>query len=303
MSNVLANVFNIAHYTIHDGPGIRTTVFFKGCPMNCLWCCSPESQSGESEIAWNKSVCSSCGRCYRSCRYGAVAFEGKSMLGIDRLRCVKCGACSDVCPDGAIKIVGRSFTAEQLFNEVHRDAPFWRRSGGGVTLSGGEVLDQPVFAEAFLDLCRKHFVHSAIETCLFAPFATVKKITDKTDFILFDLKAMDPVLHRKLTGQDNKNILENASYLLESSKTVVVRFPLIPGINDGIDNLELLGSYVAAHRKGAAIEVLPYHSMGVGGYEMLGRNYLLQGVLPPTKAQMLRITEILNGYPVKVIYS
>ncbi|MCD8392388.1 MAG: glycyl-radical enzyme activating protein [Cloacibacillus porcorum] len=244
-------IFNIAHYAVHDGPGIRTTVFLKGCPARCLWCCSPQSQSFTAE---------------------------RSLSGE--------------------RIFGRELTAEELFAEVWRDAPFWRRSGGGVTLSGGEVMAQPDFAAAFLDLCRAHNVHTAIESCLFASLETVTRIAERTDFIQFDLKAMEPSLHRRLTSLGNENILENAAALLRSGKPVLVRFPLIPGLNDTEENLRATGLFLEGARAGVSLEILRYHRMGVGLYEELGRRYPLPDVEPPTDDEYARAKKILSDYKI-----
>ena len=251
---VKGRIFNIAHYAVHDGPGIRTTVFLKGCPARCLWCCSPQSQSFEIE---------------RSA--------------------------------GGEKIFGRDVTAAELFAEVRRDAPFWRRSGGGVTLSGGEVMAQPDFAAAFLDLCRAHNVHTAIESCLFASLETVTRIAERTDFIQFDLKAMEPSLHRRLTSLGNENILENAAALLRSGKPVLVRFPLIPGLNDTEENLRATGLFLEGARAGVSLEILRYHRMGVGLYEELGRRYPLPDVEPPTDDEYARAKKILSDYKIMVL--
>ena len=247
-------IFNIAHYAVHDGPGIRTTIFLKGCPARCLWCCSPQSQSFTAE---------------------------RSLSGE--------------------RIFGRELTAEELFAEVRRDAPFWRRSGGGVTLSGGEVMAQPDFAAAFLDLCRAHNVHTAIESCLFASLETVTRIAERTDFIQFDLKAMEPSLHRRLTSLGNENILENAAALLRSGKPVLVRFPLIPGLNDTEENLRATGLFLEGARAGVSLEILRYHRMGVGLYEELGRRYPLPDVEPPTDDEYARAKKILSDYKIMVL--
>ncbi len=247
-------IFNIAHYAVHDGPGIRTTVFLKGCPARCLWCCSPQSQSFTAE---------------------------RSLSGE--------------------RIFGRELTAEELFAEVRRDAPFWRRSGGGVTLSGGEVMAQPDFAAAFLVLCRAHNVHTAIESCLFASLETVTRIAERTDFIQFDLKAMEPSLHRRLTSLGNENILENAAALLRSGKPVLVRFPLIPGLNDTEENLRATGLFLEGARAGVSLEILRYHRMGVGLYEELGRRYPLPDVEPPTDDEYARAKKILSDYKIMVL--
>lgn len=294
-------IFKISRYSIHDGPGIRTTVFFKGCPGRCLWCCNPESQNFEREICWNETLCVSCGRCSSVCSSMAVRYFGEKMSGVDRDICSLCGRCADICPRGAIEICGRSVTADELFKETSKDSPFWRRSGGGVTLSGGEVLSQPSFVKEFLKICREKFVHSAIETCLFADHETLKSIAELADHIIFDLKAVDPRLHMKLTALDNKNILENAVFLLRSDASVLVRLPLIPGLNDGESDLAALGEFLEFHRPGVSIEILPYHGMGAGRYAALGREYSLVDTKPPSRAEMDRASKIIGRYSVKVI--
>lgn len=251
---VKGRIFNIAHYAVHDGPGIRTTVFLKGCQARCLWCCSPQSQSFEIE---------------RSA--------------------------------GGEKIFGRDVTAAELFAEVRRDAPFWRRSGGGVTLSGGEVMAQPDFAVEFLDICRAHNVHTAIESCLLASYDAAMRIAERTDFIQFDLKAMDTKLHKRLTSRGNEDILENAMAVLRGGIPVLVRFPLVPGLNDAEENIRAMGSFLESGREGVSLEVLRYHRMGVGLYEELGRSYPLEDVDPPTDEEYARVKEILNNYRIRVL--
>ncbi len=266
-------IFRIAHYTIHDGPGIRTTVFLKGCPARCLWCCSPESQLAGLEMAKKEDRC---------------------------LSCVSCCEDPDKCPGEALEKIGRFVSPEELLKEVQRDAPFWRRSGGGVTLSGGEPLMQPEFLFAFLALCKSRHIHTAIETCLFCRRETLEKAMEFLDFIQFDLKAMDSGLHRELTGLGNEAILENARFLLASDKPLLVRIPLVPGCNDGEENLRALGSFLGAHRPGVELEILAYHRMGTGRYEELGRKYALPDTKPPTREEMERAERILKEYPIKV---
>lgn len=256
MSTKTGRIFNIAHYTIHDGPGIRTTVFLKGCPARCLWCCSPESQSFDLE-------------------------------------------CSILDPN---KVYGRDVTVEELFAEVRRDEPFWRKSGGGVTLSGGEVLAQPEFAKEFLALCRSRFIHTAIETSLFAKPKVARDVIPEADFVQFDLKAMDPKLHKKLTGLDNEMILDNAEELLKSDKDVLVRFPLIPGLNDSLENIEALGKFVSKNREYSKVEILKYHKMGIGTYEELGLIYSIPFVDPPEKEDVQKAADILKKYDLEVIF-
>lgn len=268
-------IFKIAHYAIHDGPGIRTTVFLKGCPARCLWCCSPESQLPGLEMAKKKEKC---------------------------LSCVSCCHDPEKCPGEALEWIGRQVSTEELLAEVQRDAPFWRRSGGGVTLSGGEPLAQPAFAEAFLKLCKARHIHTAIETCLFCKKETLEKVSGFLDFIQFDLKAMDPKLHRELTGLDNRGILENARFLLGSGKPLLVRFPLVLGCNDGEENLREMGAFLGECKPGVELEILPYHRMGIGRYEELGRTYPLPDTTSPTREELENAARILQEYPVRVIF-
>ena len=273
-SAVTGLIFDIAHYTIHDGPGIRTTVFLKGCPARCLWCCSPESQKGVPELARKKE------------------------------RCLGCDVCHDEptqCPGEALQWIGRSVTVEDLLREVEKDRPFWRRSGGGVTLSGGEPLFQPQFVKVFLQACRDRNIHTALESCLFCKKDVLEDLMDLVDYIQFDLKAMDRERHFRLTGVDNQVVLDNAAILLQSSKPLLVRIPLVPGCNDDEANLRELGAFLGRHRRGAPLEVLPYHRMGVGLYEDLGRTYPLPDTLAPTEEQMEKALKILREYPIEVI--
>lgn len=266
-------IFRIARYAIHDGPGIRTTVFLKGCPARCLWCCSPESQLSRPEMAKRKD------------------------------RCMNCEPCSDdpeKCPGEALEMIGTRVSPEELLEKVRRDAPFWRRSGGGVTISGGEPLARPDFVEAFLELCMARHIHTAIETCLFCRKETLERISSLADFIQFDLKAMDAGLHRELTGLDNTGILENARFLLQSEKPLLARIPLVPGCNDGEENLRALGSFLGEHRPGVELEILSYHRMGIGRYEDLGREYPLPDAKPPTREELERAERILQQYPIRV---
>lgn len=293
-------VFKVSRYAIHDGPGIRTTVFLKGCPARCLWCCSPESQEFARQIAHNDTLCLGCGRCEAACTKHAV-YRLERTVSFDAATCDFCGDCARVCPKEAMEIIGDDVTSRELFNLVRRDEPFWRRSGGGVTLSGGEVLSQANFAIDFLALCRSGGIHTAIETCLFADAHTLRTIADLSDFIQFDIKAITPSLHMNLTSLDNGQILDNAILLLQGKYDLIVRYPLVPGCNDFEEELDALGGFCAKNRPGATIELLPYHAMGMGRYAALGMEYTLHATRSPTVAEMARSAEILRRYSLNVI--
>ena len=301
MSQKKGRIFKVSHYTIHDGPGIRTTVFMKGCPLRCVWCSTPESQAFERQIACNGVLCVACGRCRAACAKDAVHLAERTVF-FDAAACNLCGDCVRACPKDAIEIIGNDVTAHELFDLVRKDAPFWRRSGGGVTLSGGEVLSQADFAVEFLTICKERGVHTAIETCLFADTEVVRAVAEIADFIQFDIKAISPGLHMRLTSLDNKRILDNAIFLLQGDFELLVRYPLVPGCNDDEAELDALGGFCANNRRGVSVELLPYHAMGAGRYEAFGRRYALPDTKPPTAAEMERAADILRRYPLNVIY-
>jgi len=250
-------IFNVAHYAIHDGPGIRTSIFLKGCPGRCLWCSNPESQEYSPEI---------------------------------------------VIRNGKVQTIGRWVSPEELILEVEKDRPFWRRSGGGVTITGGEPLFQPRFVKKFLTLCKNKNIHTAIETSLFTDSKTLHEVLDLVDYVQFDIKEMDPDRHLKLTGMDNEIILQNAATLLCSTKPLLVRFPFVPGCNDQKESLKELGSFLEKYRPGVCLEILPYHRMGVGKYEELGKTYALPDTKPPTRLQVDEIVKILRNFSICIIY-
>ncbi len=241
VKQITGTVFNIQRFSTHDGPGIRTTVFLKGCPLACPWCHNPESRAPELEIAFNEGRCIHCGACVRSCKAGAVE---------NRLLCVLCGECVDACPTGAREIVGRVYTVDELLAEVERDRDFYQDSGGGVTFSGGEPLMQPTFLASALAACKARELHTTVDTTGFAPNATLRDVARHTDLFLYDLKLMDTERHRAYTGASNELILDNLRTLAELGSEVVIRIPLIPGITDTEENLTAIGDFV--------------HSLGLG---------------------------------------
>ncbi|KAA3656245.1 MAG: glycyl-radical enzyme activating protein [Chloroflexi bacterium] len=295
-----AIIFDIKRYSIHDGPGIRTTAFLKGCPIRCRWCANPESQKRSPEIAYFKQECIQCRKCLETCPLNAIHFSGAAHC-LDRSVCDLCAQCVDVCPADALQIVGRTVTARGLFDEMVSDRPFWERSGGGVTLSGGEPLIQHQFVKAFLELCRSNYIHTAIETCLHISPKILKDILPLVDFVICDMKIMDSEKHKQFTAVSNKLILENIVFLLNSDLDMLVRMPLIPGVNDDVANLEALGAFLQSHRKNAQLELLPFHRLGESKYEQAGRTIEMKNVLPPSKEEMQKAAARLNAFNLEVV--
>jgi pyruvate formate lyase activating enzyme len=263
---VTGRVFDVQRFSLHDGPGIRTVVFLKGCPLRCAWCANPESQRPGPEIAWFESLCSGCGRCAEACPRGAISMEdGRPVT--DRRVCAACGECAAACSRRARRLMGREVTAGAVMAEVRRDAPFFRRSGGGVTFSGGEPLTQPALLLECLQLCRRWGYHTAVETCGHAHWGDLRDAAQLTDLFLYDLKTMDPARHQELTGLGNEVILENLERLLETGADVTVRVPVVAGAND--DSAAALAAFVADHPRLRKVELLPCHALGAHKYAAL----------------------------------
>lgn len=260
---VTGTVFDVQGFSIHDGPGIRVTVFLKGCPLHCRWCQNPESLSSRKQLMVVLERCVGCGRCAAVCPEKAIHIvDGKAKT--DRSLCTACGACTKVCPQTIREISGKTMTAEEVAARVARDKLFMDQSGGGVTLSGGECLYQPEFAEAVLALCREKGIHTCIETSGLCDWEREKKVIEQCDLVIHDLKQMDNSLHKYYTGVPNTTILENITRISrEMGKPIIVRMPLIPGVNDGVINLKALGLFVKENLPTCRfVQLLPYHRLG-----------------------------------------
>ncbi len=277
-------VAQFERYAIHDGPGIRTVVYLKGCPLRCLWCHSPETQVPQPELVVRGDRCIRCGTCVVACRHEA-AVETAEGFGVRRDACRACGTCADECPTGARELVGRRLTVADVLEVVERDRPFYDQSGGGVTVSGGEPLAQPAFLEAFLRACRERRLHTAVETCGVAARRTLDRVAPFTDLFLYDLKLMDDERHRRATGASNQAVLENLVRLVAGGARVRVRVPLVPGFNDDAENLEATARFVVSLGL-RELDLLPYHRAGIAKYGRLGRPYALPETPPPSAAQM-----------------
>ncbi|MBQ4051266.1 MAG: glycyl-radical enzyme activating protein [Oscillospiraceae bacterium] len=257
MTNVIFHtgvIFDIKEFALHDGPGVRTTVFFKGCPLRCVWCHNPEGLSPKLQLMTKESSCKKCGSCAVSCSHE---------------ECQPFGRCIYACPDALISVCGREMTCDELFDRLMKDAGFLRESEGGITFSGGEPLMQPEFLAKMLDRLREADIHTAIETCGYARPEIFREIAGKTDLVIMDLKLADEELHRKYTGVSNRWILENAAWLKESGKAHIFRTPLIPGITDTEENLAAIKAIIGDSEH----ELLPYNELAGAKYPMLGETY------------------------------
>jgi pyruvate formate lyase activating enzyme len=269
-------VTHIQRYSIHDGPGIRTVVFFKGCPLSCLWCCNPETQSFKPELEFIKNLCQQCGQCVKICPEKAVNSElfCPEQAKIDHQKCTVCGKCALVCPSGALKIIGEEMEAEAILTLIKKDGAFYRRSGGGVTLSGGEPLFQPDFAIQLLRACHNLNINTAIETCGLAAQNIFEQTLPFTDLFLYDIKNLEPLKHQRLTGASNELILSNLRWLRKKNAHVILRLPLIPGLNMDKENLQSVSRLV--NDLGIEeVNLMPFHQMGKDKYSHLGRDYQL----------------------------
>ncbi len=268
---IKGNIFNIQRFSTHDGPGIRTTVFFSGCPMRCYWCQNPESQTLEPVLMHNESLCVGCGCCAEACKYGAIEMEN-GIARIDREKCVKCFECAKVCLHDSLTVSGRVVSVGEVMDEILKDRMQYLSSGGGVTLSGGEAAMQTDFAVALLEECKKKYIHTALETCGYIPEDKLTRLIPLVDLFFYDIKTMDSEKHKAGTGFGNELILRNAEIIASSGKEMHIRMPLIPGFNDSPEDVLALRDYVVntLGRELENVELLKYNPLGEVKYSRLG---------------------------------
>jgi pyruvate formate lyase activating enzyme len=296
---ITGTIFNIQRFSVQDGPGIRTTVFLKGCPLTCLWCSNPESQSPLPEVAHRDSLCIGCGVCLKVCDRGAtrlIAGEGVPRVEIDRRKCVTCGKCIEACSARARKIYGQTMTVEEVFEEIRKDIDFYSNSGGGVTASGGEPLSQADFVTELFRQSHRIGIHTTLETCGYAERSVLEKVLPETDLVLYDLKLLDSHGHRKSTGKSNRQILSNAKVTAERGIPVRFRIPLIPGMNDSAENLDAIARFISELDPVPPVDLLPYHRFGESKYGMLDREYQLSDLRTPEQAQIETAMEVFKRY-------
>jgi pyruvate formate lyase activating enzyme len=279
-------IFDIQKYSIQDGPGVRTLVFFKGCPLRCAWCSNPEGQNGFPELMRVDQKCIHCGKCLQRCKNGALSVTPEGQLAIDRDRCKRCGSCAETCYAEAMKMTGRYVTVEEIMPFLERDRAYYEESGGGITLGGGDPLAQPEFAERLLRSCKEHGLDTAMETSACFPWETVRKVKDYVDLFLIDLKMMDDERHREFTGVSNEHVLDNLRRLTDEGHGVRIRMPVVPGYNDGEDNMRATFAFAKGLKGSPGVELLPYFNLGLSKYQQLGRTYPTEHVVPPTRERM-----------------
>jgi len=292
-------ILDIKRYAIHDGPGIRTTVFLKGCPLACEWCHNPESQRERAEILYYEERCTLCGACVSACQYKAIKIVDDH-LALDQSLCIGCGACVNVCPNGARELVGGPMSVEEVISEVVKDTLFYEESGGGVTLSGGEPLMQAEFVRDIAAGCHELDIHTALDTSGYASKEELLKVADVIDLFLYDIKVVDDAIHLAYTGVSNRSILRNLRLLDEMGKRIWIRVPLVPGVNDDERGLSDLVSLLASLHAVEAVQVLPYHRAGAAKYRRLGREYTLAGTKEPSGEAAAEYLARLTGLPVRI---
>lgn len=304
-------IFNIQKYSIHDGPGVRTIVFFKGCPLRCRWCSNPEGISSKYQVMTLEDRCISCGKCVETCPQGVHSLQllsdGSVKHQVNREAiCIGCGQCEANCPQEAVRIAGREATVKEVMDVIMQDSAFYWSSGGGVTLGGGEVTRQPDFAAAILEECKKQGIHTAIETCGYTEWNVMKELAKHVDLFLYDLKHIDSEEHKRLTGVNNERILKNMIGLFQIGANVTVRMPFITNMNDSREALEKAIKFVeivSKHGNLKGIEVLPYHKLGVSKYKQLGLKYSIDEDFGYTQKQLEEIEEFLKKFnlPIRVV--
>jgi len=292
-------IFDIKRYAINDGPGIRIVIFLKGCNLNCAWCHNPESISSETERMYAPAKCIQCGTCVMACSEKAITLTSEGIITDDVL-CKMCGKCADVCPTKAIEISGHPMSVTEIMNEIEKERVFFDQSGGGVTFSGGEPLLQSKFLIELLDECSKRGIHTAVDTAGLANTEIILDVAKRTDLFLYDLKMMDSERHRKWVGVPNEKILENLKAVAATGVKIIIRIPLIGGVNDDAENIKATARFVAElSGEKKSVNLLPYHKIAQTKYQKLGRPDDFQLLEEPTKEAQQQAIAIFEKYGIQ----
>ena len=292
-----APVFNLVNGSFVDGPGIRTTIFLKGCRLRCKWCCNPEGQSFQPEMRFLAAHCrSGCSDCVSACPEGAIR-QDTGTLKIDRAKCIGCGRCETACFEDALRLFGKWYTPEDLMGRIRREKPYLTRSGGGVTIGGGEATCWSAFCRELIQLCHAEGIHTAIDSCGYPCTEEALAALDAADLVLFDLKGMESARHQENTGAGNEEILRTFEHLRATNKPVIVRAPLVPGYNDSPEELAALGRLLRESPNVERVDLMPYHEYGVSKYEEIGLAYPLAGKVEPySQDQVRQLLEFFRTY-------
>lgn len=296
-------IFHIIHGSFVDGHGIRTTVFLKGCPLRCLWCCNPEGQGGQPEIKYTSSLCNGCGKCVDICPVDAIQ-KGSSLLDdvvtLDRETCTVCGKCIDVCFTGALEYFGYVMTVAELFDILKKDEQYYRDSGGGVTIGGGEPTFQHEFTNALINKCHENYIHVAVDTCGYTYDPEGFRCLENADLLLYDIKGMNLAEHIRNTGVSNEIILSNLKKLADMEKAIIIRMPLLPGYNDSNDNILQTAELLSKMKSVERIDLLPYHKYGMIKYEQLGMQCKLFDLQTASEEHVEEIKHTFECYGLNV---
>lgn len=292
-----AMITDIKRFAIHDGNGIRTTVFFKSCPLRCVWCHNPEGLSFSPELALYADSCTGCGACAKVCAQSVHRLENGTH-SLDRSLCVQCGACEEACATKAVRVCGRSISVDELLPLLTADRAFYDNSDGGVTLSGGEALCQVDFCEELLKALKEQGIHTAVDTSGFVPRAAFERVLGYTDTFLYDIKAIDEAVHQRCTGQSNKQILENLAFLVKNKCDIEIRYPFVPGWND--TEAEAIAKHLRGLSEGLRIRILPYHQFAGSKYASLGKVCTLPDTLPE-KEELERVKTLMREHGLQVL--
>lgn len=293
------NIFQIQRWSVHDGEGIRSTVFLKGCPLRCKWCANPESWNGEPEVLFFRERCTGCGHCVEACPSAAVSLGADNKCDFDREKCVGCGKCCEVCPSGARKMAGTAATVDDVLKVIKRDAIFYRESGGGVTFSGGEPFAQPEFLRQLVSACKRLGVDTAVETCGQFSWKQVADIVELLDCVFVDIKHMDDAVHKALTRVGNRKILENIKLISQANPNTIVRVPLIEGVNTSEQNIREMCEFLRRDTRVDAVELLPYHDIGTSKYAAAGAS--AQAFAVPDAATIEKIGKQISTYGIRIV--